>query len=161
MLGVVLVALRGLLLNSTPVLRILPCVVPKLSPCVATQLGNKVVGCALPADVWQSGGAWVWAIVICFVWQLGQVCVLLGKCRALSGKGRDLFGWNCVLLGRGAVFAGFFSVGGGVGRSFCKTVAQIGWGNFANHLEFCIAVWYNDRERRWLFAKRHPLRGHC
>ena len=107
------------------------------------QLGNKVVGYALPTAVRQSGGSEGVRDWRSCVWQLGQVCVLLGKCRALSGKGRDLFGWNCVLLGRGAVFAGFLSVGDGVGCSLCKTVAQIGWGNFANHLEICIAVWYN------------------
>ena len=97
LLGVGLVALRGLLLNSTPVLRILPCVEPKLSPCVATQLGNKVVGYAVLTDVWQSGGAWsgrLW-YVLCGSW--GKGCVLFGKeCAS--------FGLSCVLLGRGGVF---------------------------------------------------------
>ena len=100
LLCVGLVALRGLLLNSTPVLRILPCVAPKLSPCVATQLGNKVVGYDLPTGVRQSSGAWCGRLryVLCGSW--GKGCVLLGK-------GCALFGLSCVLLGRGAVFAGF------------------------------------------------------
>ena len=118
------------------------------------QLGNKVFDRPFPqtcGKVVGRGCERLW-YVLCGSW--GRGCVL-------PGKGCALFGLSRVLPGRGAVFAGFFSVGGGVGRSFCKTVAQIGWGNFANHLEFCIAVWYNDRERRWLFAKRHPLRGHC